>query len=225
MRFWKPFLGGEDQESILWQVLLQVVNHGGTDHRAHMLRALHRPGVKTTCQDYLSHVYYNPSLAVPGSSPCEERHHLPRKPLSIELTLTILAEAPPQIARLTVGLHRRNCVPALALMSGPRTTCSPISVPVPASGAAASRPCLQRTDRRCGRSIPAPGSRQPTIFSRRSSPRFAPSFRNVSSCWPSWRRSRSKAGHVRRPSRGRESRSCGPCCPIPSGWPVMNGRT
>jgi uncharacterized damage-inducible protein DinB len=46
----------EDQDLILWQVLLHVVNHG-TDHRAQLLRLLHDLGVKTTSQDYIFYVY------------------------------------------------------------------------------------------------------------------------------------------------------------------------
>lgn len=57
MLFDKP-LSGEDQDLILWQVLLHVVNHG-TDHRAQLLRLLHDVGVKTTSQDYIFYVYDN----------------------------------------------------------------------------------------------------------------------------------------------------------------------
>ena len=57
MLFDKP-LSGEDQDLILWQVLLHVVNHG-TDHRAQLLRNLHDLGVKTTSQDYIFYVYDN----------------------------------------------------------------------------------------------------------------------------------------------------------------------
>lgn len=46
----------EDQDLVLWQVLLHVANHG-TDHRAQLLRALHDLGVKTTSQDYIFYVY------------------------------------------------------------------------------------------------------------------------------------------------------------------------
>jgi uncharacterized damage-inducible protein DinB len=56
MLFGKPFPEGEDQNLILWQVLLHVVNHG-TDHRAQILRILHDLGVKTTAQDYIFYVY------------------------------------------------------------------------------------------------------------------------------------------------------------------------
>lgn len=58
MLFEKP-LEGEDKELILWQVLLQVVNHG-TDHRAQLLRLLNDLGVKTTSQDYIFYVYDHP---------------------------------------------------------------------------------------------------------------------------------------------------------------------
>ena len=55
MLFDRP-LEGEDQDLILWQVLLHVVNHG-TDHRAQLLRLLDDLGVKTTSQDYIFYVY------------------------------------------------------------------------------------------------------------------------------------------------------------------------
>ena len=55
----KPFPDGEDEELILWQVLLHVANHG-TDHRAQILRLLNDLGVKTTSQDYIFYVYDNP---------------------------------------------------------------------------------------------------------------------------------------------------------------------
>jgi uncharacterized damage-inducible protein DinB len=45
----KP-LSGEDQDLLLWQVLLHVVNHG-TDHRAQLLRTLSDLGVRTGPQD------------------------------------------------------------------------------------------------------------------------------------------------------------------------------
>lgn len=54
----KP-LHGEDENLILWQVLLHVVNHG-TDHRAQILRLLNDLGVKTGPQDYIFYVYDNP---------------------------------------------------------------------------------------------------------------------------------------------------------------------
>ncbi len=56
MLFEKPFADGEDKDLILWQALLQVVNHG-TDHRAQLLRLLNDLGVKTTSQDYIFYVY------------------------------------------------------------------------------------------------------------------------------------------------------------------------
>ncbi len=46
----------EDQDLIVWQVLLHVVNHG-TDHRAQLLRLLNDLGVKTTSQDFIFYVY------------------------------------------------------------------------------------------------------------------------------------------------------------------------
>jgi uncharacterized damage-inducible protein DinB len=54
----KP-LAGEDENLLLWQVLLHVVNHG-TDHRAQILRILHDMGVKTVSQDYIFYVYDHP---------------------------------------------------------------------------------------------------------------------------------------------------------------------
>jgi uncharacterized damage-inducible protein DinB len=55
----KPFPDGEDEELLLWQVLLHVVNHG-TDHRAQILRQLNDLGIETTSQDYIFYVYDNP---------------------------------------------------------------------------------------------------------------------------------------------------------------------
>lgn len=55
----KPFPPGEDENLILWQVLLHVVNHG-TDHRAQLLRLLNDLGVKTVSQDYIFYVYDHP---------------------------------------------------------------------------------------------------------------------------------------------------------------------
>lgn len=55
----KPFPEGEDENLILWQVLLHVVNHG-TDHRAQLLRFLNDMGVKTRYQDYIFYVYEHP---------------------------------------------------------------------------------------------------------------------------------------------------------------------
>lgn len=52
----KPYPPGEDENLILWQVLLHVVNHG-TDHRAQILRLLNDLGVETTSQDYIFYVY------------------------------------------------------------------------------------------------------------------------------------------------------------------------
>jgi uncharacterized damage-inducible protein DinB len=46
----------EDQDLVVWQVLLHVVNHG-TDHRAQLLRNLNDLGVKTESQDYIFYVY------------------------------------------------------------------------------------------------------------------------------------------------------------------------
>lgn len=58
----KPFGDEEDKDLILWQVLLQVVNHG-TDHRAQILRLLNDLGVETTWQDYIFYVYGHPQTA------------------------------------------------------------------------------------------------------------------------------------------------------------------
>lgn len=56
MLFTKPFAEGEDQDLILWQVLIHVVNHG-TDHRAQLLRVINDFGIKTVSQDYIFYVY------------------------------------------------------------------------------------------------------------------------------------------------------------------------
>jgi uncharacterized damage-inducible protein DinB len=63
MLFEKP-LEGEDRDLIVWQVLLQVANHG-TDHRAQVLRLLNDLGVKTVSQDYVFYAYDHPVEAVP----------------------------------------------------------------------------------------------------------------------------------------------------------------
>jgi uncharacterized damage-inducible protein DinB len=60
MLFSKPFGAGEDEDLLLWQALLQVVNHG-TDHRAQLLRLLNDLGLKTPPQDYIFYVY-DPSV-------------------------------------------------------------------------------------------------------------------------------------------------------------------
>jgi uncharacterized damage-inducible protein DinB len=49
----------EDQNLVVWQVLLHVVNHG-TDHRAQLLRLLNDLGLQTTSQDYIFYVYEHP---------------------------------------------------------------------------------------------------------------------------------------------------------------------
>lgn len=51
-------LDGEDKDLMVWQVLLQVVNHG-TDHRAQLLRMLHDEGIETMPQDFIFYVYDN----------------------------------------------------------------------------------------------------------------------------------------------------------------------
>lgn len=56
---WQKPLTGEDENLLLWQILLHVVNHG-TDHRAQIHRLLHDLGVKTVSQDYIFYVYDNP---------------------------------------------------------------------------------------------------------------------------------------------------------------------
>ncbi len=58
----KPFPPGEDEDLVVWQVLLHVVNHG-TDHRAQLLRLLNDLGVETDSQDYIFYVYDNPVTA------------------------------------------------------------------------------------------------------------------------------------------------------------------
>ena len=55
----KPFAEGEDKDLILWQVLLNVANHG-TDHRAQLLRVLNDLEVRTEYQDYIFYVYGHP---------------------------------------------------------------------------------------------------------------------------------------------------------------------
>jgi uncharacterized damage-inducible protein DinB len=54
----KP-LEGEDENLVVWQVLLHVVNHG-TDHRAQILRLLNDLGIHTRSQDYIFYVYDHP---------------------------------------------------------------------------------------------------------------------------------------------------------------------
>lgn len=49
----------EDEDLIVWQVLLHVVNHA-TDHRAQILRVLNELSIDTTYQDYIFYVYENP---------------------------------------------------------------------------------------------------------------------------------------------------------------------
>lgn len=56
MLFEKPIADEEDQELLLWQVLLHVAVHG-VDHRAQILRRLNDLGVKTESQDYIFYVY------------------------------------------------------------------------------------------------------------------------------------------------------------------------
>ena len=65
--FEKP-LEGEDKDLIVWQVLLQVGNHG-TDHRAQLLRVLNDVGVKTVSQDYIFYAYDHPVEAQKVPSP------------------------------------------------------------------------------------------------------------------------------------------------------------
>jgi uncharacterized damage-inducible protein DinB len=60
MLFTKPIKEpDEDQNLIVWQVLLHVANHA-TDHRAQLLRVLHDLGIETKYQDYIFYVYENP---------------------------------------------------------------------------------------------------------------------------------------------------------------------
>ena len=57
MLFEKPIKEQEeDQELIVWQVLLHVINHG-TDHRTQLLRILYDLGVETTSQDFIFYIY------------------------------------------------------------------------------------------------------------------------------------------------------------------------
>lgn len=56
MLFERPFPDGEDENLIVWQVLLHVANHA-TDHRAQLLRLLNDLGIKTVSQDYVFYVY------------------------------------------------------------------------------------------------------------------------------------------------------------------------
>jgi len=49
----------EDQNLMVWQVLLHVANHG-IDHRAQLLRLLNDLGVKTESQDYIFYAYDHP---------------------------------------------------------------------------------------------------------------------------------------------------------------------
>lgn len=55
----KPIAEGEDKDLYLWQILLQVINHG-TDHRAQILRLLNDLGQQTGPQDYVFFAYENP---------------------------------------------------------------------------------------------------------------------------------------------------------------------
>ena len=59
MLFEKPFPPGEDENLIVWQVLLHVVNHA-TDHRAQILRLINEMGVETPPQDFMFYVYDHP---------------------------------------------------------------------------------------------------------------------------------------------------------------------
>lgn len=60
-------LSDEDADLYVWQVLLQLVNHG-TDHRAQLLRCLHDMGIKTVSQDYIFYAYDVPWLPNNGTS-------------------------------------------------------------------------------------------------------------------------------------------------------------
>jgi len=66
--FEKPFADGEDKDLIVWQVLVQVANHG-TDHRAQLLRLLNDLGVKTVSQDYIFYAYDHPVEKQETTSP------------------------------------------------------------------------------------------------------------------------------------------------------------
>lgn len=65
MLFSTPLTNEEDRDLTVWQVLLQVINHG-TDHRAQLLRLLHDLGEKTRPQDYIFYAYDHPPN---GASP------------------------------------------------------------------------------------------------------------------------------------------------------------
>jgi uncharacterized damage-inducible protein DinB len=55
----KPFPEGEDENLIVWQVLLHLINHG-TDHRAQLLRQIADLGYRTPPQDFIFYVYDHP---------------------------------------------------------------------------------------------------------------------------------------------------------------------
>ena len=59
MLFSQPSQNPEDKELYLWQILLQIINHG-TDHRAQILRMLNDMGIETISQDYIFYAYDNP---------------------------------------------------------------------------------------------------------------------------------------------------------------------
>ncbi|MEQ8674513.1 MAG: DinB family protein [Aggregatilineales bacterium] len=58
MLFSQPLLPLNNDPMTVWQMLIQVVNHG-TDHRAQLLMHLHNFGAKTSGQDYVFFVEEN----------------------------------------------------------------------------------------------------------------------------------------------------------------------
>ena len=58
MLFAQPLLTLNQDPMTVWQMLIQVANHG-TDHRAQLLMHLHNFGAKTTGQDYVFFVEEN----------------------------------------------------------------------------------------------------------------------------------------------------------------------
>lgn len=57
--FSKPIKLEEDENILVWQALMQVINHG-TDHRAQILRSLHDLGIETPPQDFIFYVNEHP---------------------------------------------------------------------------------------------------------------------------------------------------------------------
>ena len=57
--FSKPIQLEEDENLLVWQVLLHVINHA-TDHRAQILRSLYDLGIQTQWQDFIFYTYDHP---------------------------------------------------------------------------------------------------------------------------------------------------------------------